>query len=120
MFAAAETPTGTDDAATSPVAQVRKNQSWEYGPFLNWGTGVGDRSNYKFFWGGFQLGKVLTSPIHAGIFSGQFELAGNIMPLWQAYTPAPMSRRSSTRAAPVLPARRALTRRLKGAGPITA
>ena len=27
--------------------------------------------------------------LHAGILSGQFELAGNIMPLWQAYTPAP-------------------------------
>ena len=27
--------------------------------------------------------------VHAGIFSGQFEFGGNIMPLWQAYTPAP-------------------------------
>src|SRR5580698_9553135 len=87
--AVAEPPqTGADDPA-NPVAQVRKNQSWEYGPFLNWGTGVGDRSDYKFFWGGFELGKVMTGPIHAGIFSGQFQLAGNVMPLWQAYTPAP-------------------------------
>ena len=72
-----------------PVAEVRNNRSWEYGPFLNWGTGVGDRANYKFFWGGFELGKVLTPVLHAGIFSGQFEFAGNIMPLWQVYTPAP-------------------------------
>jgi lipid A 3-O-deacylase len=89
MLAAAETPAGTDDAAANPVAQVRKDRSWEYGPFLNWGTGVGERSNYKFFWGGFELGKVMTPPIRAGIFSGQFQLAGNIMPLWQAYTPPP-------------------------------
>ena len=27
--------------------------------------------------------------VHAGILSGQFEAAGNIMPLWQAYTPPP-------------------------------
>jgi hypothetical protein len=27
--------------------------------------------------------------VRAGIFSGQFEFSGNIMPLWQAYTPAP-------------------------------
>jgi lipid A 3-O-deacylase len=73
----------------SPVAEVRKGRSWEYGPFVNWGTGVGDRSDYKFFWAGFQLGKPLSPVVHAGIFSGQFELGGNIMPLWQAYTPAP-------------------------------
>ena len=77
--------------ADSPVAQVRKNMSWEYGPFVNWGTGVGDRSHYKFLWGGFELGKVLTPVQRAGILSGQFEFAGNIMPLWQAYTPAPHS-----------------------------
>ena len=74
---------------TDPVAEVRTNRSWEMGPFLNWGTGVGDRSDYKFFWGGFELGKVLTPVLHAGIFSGQFQFAGNIMPLWQAYTPPP-------------------------------
>lgn len=79
--------TGAED--NSPVAQVRKERSWEYGPFVNWGTGVGDRSDYKFFWAGFQLGKPLSPVVHAGIFSGQFELGGNIMPLWQAYTPAP-------------------------------
>lgn len=71
------------------VGEVRTNRSWEYGPFANWGTGVGDRANYKFFWAGFQLGKVLTPVVHAGIFSGQFELDGEIMPLWQAYTPPP-------------------------------
>jgi hypothetical protein len=87
--AVAEPPqTGADDPA-NPVAQVRKNQSWEYGPFLNWGTGVGDRSDYKFFWGGFQLAKPVSPVVHAGIFSGQFEFGGNIMPLWQAYTPPP-------------------------------
>ncbi|MGB6742977.1 MAG: acyloxyacyl hydrolase [Terracidiphilus sp.] len=89
MLAAAEMPDGQDNAATNPVAQVRKDRGWEYGPFVNWGTGVGNRSDYKFFWGGFELGKVLTPVVHAGIFSGQFGLAGNVMPLWQAYTPPP-------------------------------
>jgi lipid A 3-O-deacylase len=76
---------GPDD----PVADVRNNRSWEYGPFANFGTGVGDRADYKFFWGGYQLAKVLTPVVHAGIFSGQFEFGGEIMPLWQAYTPPP-------------------------------
>jgi hypothetical protein len=71
------------------VAQVRNQKSWEYGPFVNWGSGIGTRSDYRFLSGGFELGKVLTPVVHAGILSGQFQLSGNIMPLWQAYTPAP-------------------------------
>jgi lipid A 3-O-deacylase len=77
------------DHASDPVAQVRAARSWEYGPFVNWGTGVGNRSAYKFLWAGFELGKVLTPVLHAGIFTGQLQLSGNIMPLWQAYTPGP-------------------------------
>jgi hypothetical protein len=83
----------------SPVERVRENKSWNYGPFINYGNGVGDRSDYKFLSGGFQLGKPLTPVVHAGIFSGQFELGGNIMPLWQAYTPAP-SKQSFTCSSP--------------------
>lgn len=71
------------------VGEVRAAQSWEYGPFVNWGTGVGDRSDFKFLMGGVEVGKTLTPVLHAGILSGQFQLAANIMPLWQAYTPAP-------------------------------
>jgi hypothetical protein len=76
-------------ATDNPVAQVRNARSWEYGPFINGGTGVGDRSDYKFLSAGFQLAKPMTQVLHAGIFSGQFVYGGNIMPLWQAYTPAP-------------------------------
>ena len=92
-MAAAQSPDGSaksgNEDAANPVAQVRQAKSWEYGPFVNWGTGVGDRSDFKFFSAGFELGKPISRPLHAGILSGQFELAGNIMPLWQAYTPAP-------------------------------
>lgn len=82
-------PAGHSDAADSPVSRVREARSWEYGPFVNWGTGVGNRSDFKFFAAGVQLGKLVTPVLRAGIFTGQFELAGNIMPLWRAYTPAP-------------------------------
>jgi hypothetical protein len=91
-MAGAQTPGSSvvnSDDANSPAAQVRNRQSWEYGPFINWGTGLGNRDNYKFLSGGIELGKVLTPVVHAGIFSGQFQFAGNIMPLWQAYTPPP-------------------------------
>jgi lipid A 3-O-deacylase len=73
----------------SPVAQVRNARSWEYGPFVNGGNGLGNRNNFWFLSAGAELGKTLTPVIHAGIFSGQFQFAGNIMPLWQAYTPPP-------------------------------
>ena len=74
----------------SPVSRVRRERSWEYGPFVNFGNGIGgDRSQYWFFAVGGQAGKVLTPPVHASIFSGQFEYGFNVQPFWQAYTPAP-------------------------------
>lgn len=96
MIASAETPAPADrndGRPSSPVSQMRMERSWEMGPFFNWGTGVGNRSDFKFVWAGFQVGKVITPVVHAGVFSGQFELSGNIMPLWQAYT-APASVRT--------------------------
>jgi lipid A 3-O-deacylase len=80
---------GIASSLVNPVAQVREDRSWEYGPFVNGGTGLGNRDNYQFFSAGFQLAKPLSPAVHAGFFSGQFEFGGNIMPLWQAYTPAP-------------------------------
>jgi hypothetical protein len=89
----AETPGGGAAGGAiggdSPVAPARNLKRWEYGPFLSGGSGLGDRSDIQFFSAGFQGGKVLTPLLHAGILSGQFELGANIMPLWQAYTPAP-------------------------------
>jgi lipid A 3-O-deacylase len=76
-----------DSDSDNPVAHVRNNHSWEFGPFINWGTGVGNRSSYKFFSGGAQIGKPMFRVVHAGFLSGQFEAGGNVMPLWQAYTP---------------------------------
>lgn len=90
---AAESPENgaaqTHNADANPVAEVRNARSWEYGPFVDWGTGVGDRSDFKFLWGGVQVGKPITPVLHAGILSGQFELGGNVMPLWLGFTPAP-------------------------------
>jgi hypothetical protein len=56
---------------------------------VNYGIGLGDRSSFKFLSGGFEAGRQMTPVLHAGLATGQLELAGNVMPLWQAYTPAP-------------------------------
>lgn len=78
-----------DEPAENPVAQVRDAKSWEFGPFFDWGKGVGDRADFNFVFVGAQVGKPISRVLHAGVLSGQFELAGNIIPFWQAYTPAP-------------------------------
>ena len=77
--------TGVDD----PVAQVKHDQSWQFEPFVEVGNGFGNRDQYRFLSAGVEAGKILTPVVGKGFFAGQFQFAGNIMPLWQAYTPAP-------------------------------
>ncbi|MGA2249520.1 acyloxyacyl hydrolase [Terracidiphilus sp.] len=80
--------------AESPVAEVSTRRSWEISPFLSYANGLPDndsadqRQDFRFLMGGVEVGKILTPVVHAGPFSGQFHFAGNIMPLWQAFTPA--------------------------------
>jgi len=94
-FSLAEMPEPTASAPAvntlAPSSDPRVSGKWELGPFAMGGSGVGDRSDYQFFALGFQVGRVLTPVIHAGPLSGRFELGANVMPLWQAYTPAPHS-----------------------------
>ena len=78
-----------NSVVSDPVGDVRDKLLWEMGPFLNVGKGVGERADFNFLAAGFQAGKVLTPVLKAGFLSGQFEFGANIMPLWQAYTPAP-------------------------------
>ena len=78
VFASAQvTPTRND----SPVAQVRNDRSWEYGPFVNFGNSINNNhSKYWFFATNTQLGKMINPPVHTSILSDQFELKGNVMP----------------------------------------
>jgi lipid A 3-O-deacylase len=100
LAACAQTPRPSGATAENPVAQVRKNRSWEYGPEANWGMGVRNRDTFRFFWTGFQIGKILTPVVHAGIVSGQFELGGNINPLWLGFTPPPHLQQFSSHGQP--------------------
>src|SRR5580658_3126307 len=99
LCANAQTHDANEVSATLSAAPAQSTQAqqfeplaarrWEYGPFVNLGNGVGDRLDYHFFALGFQLSRSLFSVVHAGPLSGRFEFGGNIMPLWQAYTPSP-------------------------------
>jgi lipid A 3-O-deacylase len=73
----------------TPVEIVQDNKLWGLTPFLNYGNGVADRSDFRFLIGGLEVTKPVTPVVHAGPLSGQFEFGGSIIPLWQAFTPAP-------------------------------
>jgi hypothetical protein len=75
--------------ADAPARAAFAHRPWEYGPFFQGGMGVGDRSDFTFTAAGLRVGRVLTPPMLHGVFRGQFELAGEVMPYWQAFTPPP-------------------------------
>ena len=80
----------------SPVTEVSSQKPWGLTPFLNYGNGVAERSDYRFLIGGLEVTKPITPVVHAGPLSGQFEFGGSIIPLWQAFTPAPYTLREPT------------------------
>jgi lipid A 3-O-deacylase len=70
------------------ISSIPEPRKWEFGPFVNYGNGLMDRSDFRFFAVGFQAGRMMSPMIHAGPLTGRFELGANVMPLFQAYTPA--------------------------------
>jgi hypothetical protein len=48
---------GISSIPDNPVEQVRKNRSWEFGPFANGGFGLGNRDNFQFFSAGFEVAR---------------------------------------------------------------
>jgi lipid A 3-O-deacylase len=70
-----------------PDPTLLSGRPWEYGPFVNGGFGTANRADYRFLWAGVHAGKVLTNPHGKGVLRGQFELAAEFMPLWQASVP---------------------------------
>jgi lipid A 3-O-deacylase len=88
--AAGQTPAAsprTSGFSADTVPSLMQQHPWEYGAFADGGFGTGNRAAYKFFNAGVHAGKVLTNPVGKGWLRGQFEYAGELMPLWQAYTP---------------------------------
>lgn len=76
-------------AKTAPAKAALATDPWELGAFLQGGLGTENRSDFHFLSAGVRLGKVMTNPHLPGILRGQFEYAGELMPYWQAFTPAP-------------------------------
>jgi lipid A 3-O-deacylase len=73
----------------APAKAALATLPWEFGAFFQGGVGVGDRSSFRFTSAGVRLGKVITKQYLPGFLRGQFEYAGELMPYWEAFTPAP-------------------------------
>jgi lipid A 3-O-deacylase len=80
----------SSQTVAQPVAgNTLAQRPWEIGPVVQGGFGTSNRDDYDFFSAGVHAGKVLSHPALPGPLHGQFELAGELFPLWQSYTPAP-------------------------------
>lgn len=88
-FFSAPAAFGQASAPETPAKTTLAARGWEYGPFFQGGEGVGSRFGFTFTAAGFHLGKVITGEHLRGWMRGQFEFAGDLMPYWQAFTPAP-------------------------------
>ena len=75
--------------AEAPAQAALAIDPWEFGAFFAGGVGVGDRSDFTFANAGVRVGRVLTDEHLPGLLRGQFEYAGEVIPYWQSFTPAP-------------------------------
>ncbi len=70
--------------AQTPLA---KNGTWEFGPWVQGGVGLGSRSDFHFFSSGLRLGTILTDQLGSGRGRGNFEWAADVIPLYFVYQP---------------------------------
>lgn len=85
----AQTTPGSAPSNEAQAKAMLATDPWEIGAFFQGGVGVGDRSDFTFTSAGVRLGKVITNQHLPGVLRGQFEYAGELMPYWQSFTPAP-------------------------------
>lgn len=69
------------------VLKAQGGEGWEYGALIQGGTGLEQNTSDKFLLAGGHLGKVLTPEIGHNLLKGDFEVAVEVFPLWQSYTP---------------------------------
>ncbi len=75
--------------ASVAVAQtpLAKSGSWEFGPWVGGGFGLGVSSDVHFVNLGLRLGTVLTDQLGKSRLRGNFEWAADIIPLYLVYQP---------------------------------
>ncbi|HWG59334.1 MAG TPA: acyloxyacyl hydrolase [Candidatus Acidoferrales bacterium] len=61
--------------------------AWEFAPIIGGGNGLGHRDNTQFLFTGVRAGWVLSREHLSGWMRGNFEWAGDFMPVYTVYTP---------------------------------
>jgi hypothetical protein len=93
---------GATAAITNPVRQEVK--PFDIGVLVEGGFGVTqNRGGFKFFTAGVYAGKVLTPTAGNGMIRGNFELAVEVFPIWQSYTPTFLRQNCVYVSIPALP-----------------
>ncbi len=70
--------------AQTPLA---KSGTWEFGPWVGGGPGLGSRSNFHFFNAGLRLGTILVDGLGEGRARGSFEWCADVIPVYLVYQP---------------------------------
>jgi len=60
--------------------------SWEFGPLIGGGSGLGKSSSTQFFYAGGRAGIVLTGEHLSGFLRGNFEWAVDVLPVYPIFT----------------------------------
>ena len=79
--------TSPSASAQGLPAQSLKRGTWEFEPFVGGGTGLLHASGTQFIIAGARVGKVLTGEHLHGWARGNFEFAGDFMPLYLVMQP---------------------------------
>lgn len=61
--------------------------SWEFAPIVGGGEGLGHRTDTRFLFTGVRVGWVLSREHLSGWMRGNFEWAGDFMPVYTVFTP---------------------------------
>jgi lipid A 3-O-deacylase len=78
---------GVAGAQDRPVDALARG-TWEFAPLVGGGSGVGKSSSTQFFYAGGRAGWVLTGQHLPGLLRGNFEWAGDVLPVYLFFTPA--------------------------------
>jgi len=90
---------GASVAITNPVQQ--EMMPYNFGVLVQSGVGVTeDRGGFTFFMAGVHAGRVLSAMHGAGMMRGNFELAMEVFPFWQSYTPTSLRQNCTVAAGP--------------------
>lgn len=78
---------GANQASTDYVHETLKRGAWETGLLAGGGDGLGKSDNTQFMYAGGRVGVVLTGEHLPGWLHGNFEWAGDVLPIFTVFPP---------------------------------